>query len=220
MKPFRLVEKLIPSYGRRPLLTALILNMSVYWGARLIAGRWPHFILETAIDRTIPLLPWTVTVYFGSFLFWAVNYILAVRLSKDRAWRFLAADALGKLTCFVLFLALPTTNIRPDLPASGLFAPVMEFLYAVDRPDNLFPSIHCFNSWMCWAGVRSRQEVPAGYRAFSLVMTLAVAVSTLTTKQHVLADAAAGVILAEACWQILGLVWKMDRAPIGGSFSP
>ncbi len=80
----------------------------------------------------------------------------------------------------------------------------MRFLYWADSPENLFPSIHCLASWLCWVGVRGRREVPFWYRAFSLFMALAVCACTLTTKQHVLADAVGGVILAELCWLLAG----------------
>lgn len=201
----RPVEKYIPAHTRRPLLAALVLNCSVYFLARLIAGRWPHHAMATAWDAATPLLPWTAAIYVGAYLFWAVNYILAVREDEDRAWRFLAADGVGKLVCFALFLLWPTAAARPEVPAGAPLSWLLGLIYALDAPDNLFPSIHCFNSWLCWVAVRGRRAVPAWYRAFSLVFALAVAVSTLTTKQHVLADVAAGFVLAELCWQLAGL---------------
>ena len=204
MKPSRPEKKLIPSYSRRPLLSALGLSFLVYYGTQLIAGPWPHHVWETAVDRAIPLLPWTVVIYTGAFLFWVAGYILAARLDRANAWRFLAADAVGKVVCFIVFLILPTTVARPEIPADAPFAWALELIYTADAPDNLFPSIHCFNSWLCWVGVRGRREIPAGYRAFSLLMALAVGLSTLTTKQHVVADVFAGFFLAELCWFLAG----------------
>jgi membrane-associated phospholipid phosphatase len=80
----------------------------------------------------------------------------------------------------------------------------MRFLYQVDSADNLFPSIHCLTSWMCYIGIRGRKNVPLGYRIFSCLMAVAVFLSTLTTKQHVLVDVAGGVLLAEICYWITG----------------
>ena len=204
MHPSLCKRQLFPARCRLPLLSALVINLLVYYASKLIAGSWPHHILETGLDRAIPLLPWTVTVYIGAFLFWGAGYIMAVRPDRENAWRFLAADAVGKLVCFAFFLILPTTVIRPDIPAGAPFGWVLGLIYAADTPDNLFPSIHCFNSYLCWAGVRGRRDVPALWRVFSLITTLAVAVSTLTTKQHLFADALAGCILAELCWQLAG----------------
>ena len=67
----------------------------------------------------------------------------------------------------------------------------------MDQPTNLFPSIHCLVSWFCYTGIRGRKEVPAWYRAFSCIFALLVVLSTQFTKQHYIADAIAGVLLAE-----------------------
>lgn len=194
----------LPSWGWLGLFAAFVWNMLVFIGAKLIAGSWHHYNMETALDRAIPLLPWTLIIYFGAFLFWAVNYILAVRQGEDRARRFLCADFLAKAVCLVFFLALPTTNVRPPVEGDGLWQAGMRFLYAVDTPENLFPSIHCLASWLCYIGVRRQKSVPVWYRAFSCVMAIAVFFSTLTTKQHVLADVAGGFLLAELSWLAAG----------------
>ncbi len=204
---------LVPAHSRWPLLAALTLQCAVYWGAKALTEGWAHRDMTMALDQAVPLLPWTVVIYGLAYLFWAVNYVLAVRQGRENAFRLLAADALGKCVCFAVFLALPTTNVRPDVPAGVPFGRAMEMLYALDTPTALFPSLHCFASWLCWAGIRGQKGVPAPYRAFSLAFALAVAVSTLTTKQHVLADAAAGIALAEACWQLA------DRTGLGTWYS-
>lgn len=200
----RVIEKTVPPYARRPLIAALVLQVLVYWGAKAIIRGWPHHDMTTALDRAVPLLPWTVTVYAGAFLFWAVNYILAARQGEEHAARFLAADALGKLIAFAVFVALPTTNARQAPPEGAAMDWALALLYAMDEPDCLFPSLHCFCSWLCWAGVRGQRGIPAWYRSFSLAFALAVAASTLTTGQHVIADVAAGFALAELCWQLAG----------------
>lgn len=220
------LEKRIPPYSRRPLAAALALQLAVYWGTKLIAGSWRHYDLTTALDRAVPLLPWTTLIYFGAYLFWVAGYILATRQSRENAWRFLAADGLGKLLCAAIFLLLPTFNVRPSVPEAP-FGWLLALLYRLDTPEDLFPSLHCFNSWLCWAGIRGKRTVPAGYRVFSALFALAVALSTLTTRQHVIADVAAGFALAELCWQLAGRtglartygrIWERRTVKTGGSF--
>lgn len=214
---------LIPSYSRWPLLGALVLQCAVYWGAKTLTASWPHYDMTTALDGAVPFLPWTVVIYAGAYLFWAVNYILSARQGEENGFRLLAADLLGKGIAFALFLLLPATNVRPEVPADAPMGWAVALLYALDKPDGLFPSLHCFNSWLCWAGVRGQKGVPAWYRAFSLLFALAVAGSTLTTRQHVLADVAAGLALGELCWQIsghtglgvrYGRLWRRQRTTI------
>ena len=78
--------------------------------------------------------------------------------------------------------------------------------YRLDSADNLFPSIHCFASWLSWIGVRGDKRVPLKYRCLSLVLALAVCASTLMVKQHVAVDAAAGILLAEVSYLAAGAI--------------
>lgn len=198
------------------LIVALIWHELVYLGARWIAGGWVHYDLTTALDRKIPLVPWTIVIYFGCYLFWAVNYYLCAAQAAERN-RFFFADFLAKAVCFVLFLVLPTTNIRPEITGNGIFDHLMRFLYSVDAADNLFPSLHCLTSWLCWIGVRKRRDIHGWYRWASLVIAILVCISTLTTYQHVIADVVAGILIAEGCHFIAGRnrVRKIYAAIIG-----
>ena len=193
-------ERIVPMYIWIPLLFEFVFNTCVYTGAKIIAGGWYHYNIETRLDLAIPFVPWTVAIYFGCYLFWAANYVLSVRGDAASAWRFLSADFLAKCVCLFFFLVFPTTNTRPEVVGNSVWDILMRFLYRVDAADNLFPSIHCLTSWFCYIGIRGKKEIPKAYRAFSCLMAVAVFLSTLTTKQHVLADVAAGALLAEATY--------------------
>jgi membrane-associated phospholipid phosphatase len=92
--------------------------------------------------------------------------------------------------------------VRPEVTGEGFSSWLLRFLYRVDQPTNLFPSIHCLVSWLCYDGIRGKKEIPAWYRGFSCIFALLVVLSTQFTKQHYIADAAAGLILAEALFQL------------------
>ena len=138
------------------------------------------------------------------YLVWIVNYLIAASREKEFVWRFFAADVLARLVCMAFYLLLPTTNVRPSIPEQGFWNQMLALLYQMDAADNLFPSIHCLNSWFCYIAVRGRREIPRWYQRFSFWAALAVFVSTLTTKQHVIADVIGGALLAEVTWQIAG----------------
>ena len=186
------------------LIVALLWHELVYLGARWIASGWVHYDLTTVLDRKIPLVPWTIVIYFGCYVFWAVNYYLCAAQDVQTRNQFFLADLFAKGVCFVLYLVLPTTNVRPEIIGNGIFDQLMRFLYSVDAADNLFPSLHCLTSWLCWIGVRKKENIPGWYQRTSLMIAVLVCVSTLTTYQHVIADMAAGVLIAEACYRIAG----------------
>ena len=105
--------------------------------------------------------------------------------------------------CLPLFLScLSDDNTRPEVTGRSVWDVLMRFLYRVDTADNLFPSIHCLTSWFCYIGIRGKKEIPKGYRIFSCLMAVAVFISTLTTKQHVLYDVVSGMLLAELSYAL------------------
>lgn len=193
---------IVPEYSQFPLIFAVAFNMAVYGGARLIAGDWKHYNIESRLDGLIPFWAPSVAIYLGCYLFWIVNYILIARQGKKEVCQFFVGDFLSRVVCLICYLAFPTTNTRPVPAPEGFWNQVVLMLYRVDAADNLFPSIHCLVSWFCFLGVRGRKDVPAWYRGFSCVMAVLVCISTVTTKQHVILDVAGGIILAEVCFAI------------------
>ena len=68
-------------------------------------------------------------------------------------------------------------------------------------PSNLFPSIHCYVSWMCYRGLKGAREIPVWYQRFSFVFAALIIISTQVLKQHYIVDAVAGVALVEIFWR-------------------
>ena len=183
---------------------SMLVNSMVYFGSRLLTGSRFHYDLSNRLDTRIPLLSWTIIIYLGCYLFWGVNYILGCMQEEEQAWQFLCADLLAKLVCGVVYLVFPTTLARPQIIGSSVFDEAMRWLYQTDAADNLFPSIHCLTSAFCVSAVRGNRKIPWIYRAGSLCMAVLVYISTMTTKQHVLVDVVAGILLAEGSFFLAG----------------
>ena len=159
--------------------------------------------ITSALDRMVPFQPVWVSVYVLSYPFWVVSYALTARESSREDWfRFVFADMLSRLICGIIFLAYPTTNVRPDILGDGFWDTLMGLIYSLDPPLNLFPSIHCLASTMSWLGIRKCTGIPVWYRNFTLVFALLIFASTLFTRQHCIADVAGGVLIAAGCFWI------------------
>lgn len=199
------IRHLIPSYAAFPLFFALLWNQAVHYGARIATASFPHYDLTTYFDRLIPVVPFFTSIYFLAFPFWAAGYILSVRISRAQAMTLLCGDFLSKGVCLVFFLLFPTTNIRPEIAGRGIWETLLLWLYQTDSPDNLFPSIHCLVSWLCFAGIRRQPTIPLPCQAATLFMALLVFLSTLFTRQHVIADVLGAIVIGEACYRIASL---------------
>lgn len=196
------IKEILPTYGILPLLFSFLFNCLVYGGSRMIAGDWFHHQMDSALDAKIPFCAPFLLVYFGCYLFWAVNYILIARQDREAVYRFFTGDFLSRCICFVIFLVYPTTNVRPVIPDKGFWNRAVLWLYSIDAADNLFPSIHCLVSWFCYLGIRHQKEIPVWYKKISFFFAILVFASTLFLKQHVILDVVGGVLLAEVCFYI------------------
>ena len=191
---------IIPKIMWIPLFFTLACNTITYFGSRIFTRSRFHRNISNRVDEKIPFVPWTVSIYFSCYAFWAANYIIGCRQEEDEAFRFISADFAAKLVCLLCYMAFPTTNTRPVVDGKSIWDKLMRKLYDMDEADNLFPSIHCLTSWFSFIAVRKNKKIPKWYKIVSFLFALSVCVSTLTTKQHVLIDVFAGVSLSEASY--------------------
>ena len=197
MRLQKLLDRMIPRYARFPLLLTLALNCAVYWGSRVLSPGLAPVNMTIPWDARVPFWPPAIAVYVLAYVFWAVNYILIARESRARCMRVLAADWIAKALCLPFFLFLPTALVRPEAIGEGVWMWMLRLIYALDTPDNLFPSIHCLESWICWRGLFGCGKTPRAYKAFSLAFALMICASTVLVRQHVLVDIPAGILLSE-----------------------
>ena len=193
-----------PLWSIPPLLTIFVVNSLIYSGSSILTANRYHYDFTTALDRAVPVLPVFVWFYILAFPFWAVGYVLAARRGKDMFYRFVATDLTIHFICFICFILVPTTNIRPEIAGNTISERILRLVYSLDggnSPSNLFPSIHCYVSWMCWKGVAGSEKIPKWYQKFSLIFAVLIIISTQVLKQHYIVDAVAALILVELFWR-------------------
>ncbi|EEG73035.1 phosphatase PAP2 family protein [[Clostridium] hylemonae] len=198
----RIKNPILPKYAIFPLLACVTVNFMAYNGTEVLTRSWKHYDLTLPFDGMVPVIPWFVVIYLGCYLFWIANYILIARQGKEHCYRFVTADMMSRIVCAVIFLLLPTTNVRPELAGDGLWVMLLRMIYEIDRPTRLFPSFHCLVSWFCYIGIRGQKNVPKAYRMFSCLFAILICVSTQVTKQHYIVDAVGGILVAEGTYWI------------------
>ena len=164
-------EKYLPVWVILPLISIFVLNCLIYWGSGVLTADRYHFDFTMSLDRAVPLIPQFIWIH---------------------------------ITCFIIFLVLPTTNVRPEIAGTTWSQQMLKFVYLMDggnSPSNLFPSIHCYVSWLSWRGVSKSENIPKWYQHFSLIFAILIIISTQVLKQHYLVDAIAGVALVELAWR-------------------
>ena len=197
MKQNKTRKPLLPVYAYAPMAIVVAAGILTYFGTRLVTQGRTHSILALPIDGAIPFVPFFSILYVLAFAQWGAGIVLIAREEREICRRVMAGEIIAKLICMALFIILPTTMVRAEIPSNDVFSGIMKFIYKIDAPNNLFPSIHCMESWTCFCAARRMKRTGKGYLYFSLVFSLLVCASTVLVKQHVAVDIAAGILVAE-----------------------
>jgi len=179
---------------------AYILFCVIYLGAPRLALHAPRLLVPSAIDRAIPFAPWTIGIYLSQF---AILFLTLWR-ARDAAPVF-AAIAVATLISAIVFVLWPTTIERP-LTRNTAYAA----LWLFDVPTNCFPSLHVALAMIAAAFWPDRKT-----RAVAIVWAAAIAVSTLTTKQHYAIDVLGGAVVGAVA--IAATRALLERGPPGRS---
>lgn len=200
MKKNGLISKLVPKYAVFPLIATLLANMLAYYGSTIIVALFniERHSLLLPVDELFSFRPEWITVYFGCYISWVLFYILICRENDKVCYDFVVAEVIAKLICLVIFISYPTVmkDRATDL-RNGLFDLGVAFLYKIDKPYNLFPSIHCLASYISFRGILWCKKVPAWVKISAGVIAVLVFFSVLFTKQHYFVDIFAGIAVVE-----------------------
>ncbi|MBI4042361.1 MAG: phosphatase PAP2 family protein [Deltaproteobacteria bacterium] len=143
------------------------------------------------VDKAIPLIPWTVWIYFSQYIyfFFGLAFIKHVHVMRKLMIAFFFCLTLS----FLIFFFYPTTCPRAAMLDPTLSAKMLQLIWKIDAPFNCFPSLHVslpFTMAFYFYEISRKQAI------FLTLWSAAIAVSTLTTDQHYFVDVAGGVILA------------------------
>ncbi|HEU5186858.1 MAG TPA: phosphatase PAP2 family protein [Gemmatimonadaceae bacterium] len=161
-------------------------------------------------DRAVPLQPTWALIYGALYLFLIALPVFVVRQEEHIRRTFWAYLAVW-ITAYACFLVYPTVAPRPgSVVGDGFAVWGLRFLYEADPPYNCFPSLHVAHSFVS-ALTCSRLHRRLGLAA--LLCATLVAVSTLFTRQHYIADVIAGILLAFAAYVIILRGYPREHVP-------
>lgn len=178
-------------------LFAVLIPVYLVIGAH-VRGQTLH-LPAVVLDHVLPVQPaWTLI--YGS-LYLAVFLPMVVIHHEEHIRRTLWAFVIVWISGSIVWLCYPTILPRPAMTeiGGGFCAWTLRIAYSWDAPYNCFPSLHVAQPFLAalTCNLVSRR---IGFAA--LVWASLVAVSTLFTKQHYVADVIAGIILAGAAYLV------------------
>lgn len=184
------------------------LHVASYHAIAEVSWR-PERSLMTALDERIPFLPWTVWLYMPLWIVFFHVVVASVR-QWSTLWRGVASVALASTLAYVAFLLFPSSYPRPELFSDeGPSTRLLLLVWAVDRPNNTFPSLHVALPFVL-ALVILREDQRLG--RWLLVAASLPSIATLTVKQHYAVDLAGGLALALVVHALISAGFRGARA--------
>jgi membrane-associated phospholipid phosphatase len=144
-------------------------------------------------EEKIPFIPSLLLVYGSLYI---VPGLLVFWVEKPgQLYKTVKAFFVMTLIHFAFFLIFPVKyTLRPQLPAQsgGMVMDLLALLYTADGPTNNFPSLHVSFAFLTYFLVQRYR--PSAARAV-LLLSIAVAISTVLIKQHYVLDVVAAIFL-------------------------
>jgi membrane-associated phospholipid phosphatase len=173
---------------------------------KTMVGGW---IPRLGIDDWVPLWPIWVFPYLLTLPGLLLAGISGARSMSDRTFlQFAATIAVAMLMCYACFAIIPSYVERPELAGSEYATALLRSLYAQDRPNNAFPSLHiALTVGWCFIWCNWRPSL-TGLWVF---ITIVICLSTLLTRQHYVLDVAGGALVGWLAQRVAR--WTPDGRP-------
>jgi membrane-associated phospholipid phosphatase len=172
------------------------------------------YVINFGIDKYIPFCEVFIIPYLMWFGYVAFTVLYLCMKDKDEGDR-LVSFLIAGMTIFVIVSAIFPNghHLRPrTFPRDNIFTKLIGYLYTVDTPTNVLPSIHVYNSvGIMIAVIRSKCfKNRKLIKTSMLILGVSIICSTVLIKQHSMLD----VLLALMMSAIMYLVCYKTTAPV------
>lgn len=167
----------------------------------------PH-IIHSVIDDKIPFCEYFIIPYVIWYGFIAATlWFFAFRCKEKREYYQLITTFITGNTIFLLlsFVYPNGQALRPVLEGDSIFIQAVRFLYWIDTPTNILPSMHVFNVLACCGALFKNADCRKhkGFLAGTGLLTGLIILSTMFLKQHSIIDVVLAVILYAGCFVVI-----------------
>lgn len=201
-----MIKKFIKTHEHAWVLVYFVFYMPWYFG--LQQRDISHFFdIYVGLDHIIPFVPAFIIPYIYWFLFVAGTLLFLFFYDADEFYRGFSFLACGMTISLIIFTIFPTTFChRPEVLTGNAFEQFwLRFIYGADKPTNVFPSIHVFNSIGCAIALIKSKKFKDNkpMHIFAIISAVLITLSTMFIKQHSCMDAVAASIIAYVLYQLI-----------------
>lgn len=154
---------------------------------------------DSWIDQYIPFNEYFVIAYMLWFVFIVGGFLYFLLIDSKGFYRTCFYLFSGMYICLIIYFIFPNgQNLRVSLDYSNVFQKIIGFLYTVDTPTNVCPSIHVYNSLMMLVSLMKspRFSQNKGLLIGTAILAILICMSTVMIKQHAFIDIVAAIGLS------------------------
>ncbi len=174
-------------------------------------NRRNYSVIHVPIDDYIPFCEIFVVPYFLWFAYVAAVVVFLFFKSRQEFYKSCAFLFTGMTIFLIISTLWPNGHhLRlAQMPRDNIFTQAVSFLWGIDTPTNIWPSIHVYNSMGAHFAVMhsAALENKKGLRIASGILALSIILSTMFIKQHSAFDVVTGIVLGAVMYT---LVYKRD----------
>lgn len=164
-------------------------------------------LIHTFLDDKIPFCEYFIIPYvlwyfvvIGSILYFALG-----SPGRKEYYQYMGTLGVGMTLFLIISYVYPNgQDLRPVLEGGSPFIQAVQFLYLIDTPTNIFPSMHVFNAVACCVALLNNKKCRQSriFTAGNIIITVSIVLSTMFLKQHSVEDVVTALILNMICYQV------------------
>lgn len=161
-----------------------------------------YHIVHTVIDDRIPFCEYFIVPYLLWFPFLAATliYFIFFNQEKQEYYQYIKNLCMGMSIFLAVSYLYPNGHqLRPEFfTRDNVCIELVKMLYSTDTPTNILPSLHVFNSLAAYTAVSRCQalENRVWVKRATLLLVIAIVLSTMFLKQHSVVDVVLGAAMA------------------------
>lgn len=191
---------IVPAYG-------VFYLLGFFWLENKVTT--DYHIIHMPLDDVIPFCEYFVVPYFLWFAFIAAAVIWFGFFNKNlkEYYQLVFNLGIGMTLFLVISYIYPNgQDLRPETFANdNIFTQLVQYLYSIDTPTNVFPSIHVYNSVAVAIAFMTSKKMQkyAAVRYGIVVFAASIVLATMFLKQHSVSDVCCALILNLGSYMLL-----------------
>ena len=158
-----------------------------------------YSLVYSPLDSYLPFIEFFIVPYLLWFVYMAVTCFYFFFTSKEEFYKFTKMCIIGMTLFLIICTIFPNgLRLRPTIfPRDNIFVDLVRFIYKVDTPTNVLPSLHVYNSVACHIAIMHNEKLSQNrvISTGSMILSISIVLSTMFLKQHSVIDVISALIM-------------------------